>query len=75
MSELLSASTPGPDKDSDMPLEPSTMSEEPLFCDTGAQVVTERKKMPVSRLLKGPRLVVRIGDSFTELLVVDYHQH
>lgn len=31
--------------------------------------------MPVSRLLKGPRLAVRIGDSFTELLAVDYHQH
>ena len=43
MSELLSAATPGPDKDSDMPLEASTMSEEPLFCDTGAQVVPERK--------------------------------
>ena len=35
--------TPGPDPDTDMPSEPSTPSEKPLLCDTGTQVVPERK--------------------------------
>ena len=47
VSELLSMAAPGPDPDADMPSEPSTPSEKPLLCDTGTQVVSERKNARV----------------------------
>ena len=47
VSELLSVAAPGPDPDADMPSEPSTPSEKPLLCDTGTQVVPERKNARV----------------------------
>ena len=76
MSELLSeAAAPGPDPDSEMPLEPSTLSEEPLLCDTETQVVPERKKCSYPDYSKDQNLwYVRIciGGCSTDFIVNVY---
>ena len=50
-------SVAGPDPDSEISLKPNDQSEEPMHCDAETQVVPERK-MLVSRLLEGPKLMV-----------------